>query len=471
MPKAFLIRKNISARELGHYLSSQTVSQWQPVTPPPSPEDEDDKDQPLNLSTHGHSHNSYSSSSASSSSSSSPSTVVPQRVPVIKSPTILNRYHPYLTPNVLSPPQCRNSTSSPSPPPPTLLVPTGIHHHKLHHANSPPPLDAAISPLPNYLINDSHKPHLTSSQVNHNNNLNNYNNNNNHLILSRSLAERSSIRSLHSPSSTTSSSSHSSASSPLSILASAAVASSAVALPLTSSHLLASSSSPSSSCESTQLSPKVFASLQQPLSLQIDNSSNSNCSYDVNNHHPSTSLKSSPSHTVSKSLDSANIDGNSNHTNGSSRHGTSPLPSQSSQMSPDGELVPPTISLLAQRLGKRQDTFIFFLSSTFALSLFMLPLSPSLFFLLHLTGRVVDERCKLHQRPSELNQSRPPGKENLFSTGLSFCPATSFCPSFFLSFSLSLSFSNKSHQVSTLYLPLRTSPHPKSPLFLVRHLH
>lgn len=341
MPKAFLIRKNISAREL--FLSSQ----WQPVTPPPSPEDEDDKDQPLNLSTHGH--NSYPSSSSSTSPSSSASSpVVPQRVPVIKSPSILNRPHPYLPPNVLSPPQCRNS-SSPSPPP-TLLVP-GIHKHltslQLNRLSSPP-LDVPISPLPNHIPVDTYK-HL--SQVNHNNNnlnINNYNTTN-QLILSRTLAERSSIRSLHSPSSTTSSSSSSSlssaASSPLSILASAAVASSAVSIPLTSSHLLPSSSS-SPSCESTNLSSKVFASLQQPLSLQIDNSSN--CSYDVTSR--VAALKASPSHTLSKSLDTTNIDGNSNHTSGSSRHGSSPLPSQS-QLSPDGELVPPTISHLAQRLG------------------------------------------------------------------------------------------------------------------------
>lgn len=45
MPKAFLIRKSISAKEL--YLSFQ----WRPVSPPPSPEDDDDKDQPLNLTT------------------------------------------------------------------------------------------------------------------------------------------------------------------------------------------------------------------------------------------------------------------------------------------------------------------------------------------------------------------------------------------------------------------------------------
>ncbi|KAI1306513.1 Transcriptional regulator ovo [Halotydeus destructor] len=44
MPKAFLIRKKISAREL--YLSSQ----WRPVTPPPSPDDDDaNQPQPLNL--------------------------------------------------------------------------------------------------------------------------------------------------------------------------------------------------------------------------------------------------------------------------------------------------------------------------------------------------------------------------------------------------------------------------------------
>lgn len=43
MPKAFLIRKNISAKELYHSI------QWQPVTPPPSPDD--DEDQPLNLSS------------------------------------------------------------------------------------------------------------------------------------------------------------------------------------------------------------------------------------------------------------------------------------------------------------------------------------------------------------------------------------------------------------------------------------
>lgn len=334
MPKAFLIRKNISAREL--FLSSQ----WQPVTPPPSPEDEDDKDQPLNLSINGHSHSSNHSSTSTTSSSS---TVVPQRVPVIKSPSVLNRPHPYLTPNVLSPPQCPSSTS-------TLSSP------------SPPPI----------FMTDSYK-NLTSSQVvNHNN----------HLILSQSITERSLTRPLHSPPS-------SSSSSPLSILASAAVASSAAAaaaasIPLTTSHLLPSSSStsssplsssssltssspasstsstPSSESSSPHLSPQAAyaASLQQPLSLQIDNcnSSNSNCSYDAPTHHAAThlaSLKASPSHHLSKSIDVANTNGNSNNSNNSnSRHGSSPRPSQSSQISPEGEMIPPTISLLAQRLGK-----------------------------------------------------------------------------------------------------------------------
>lgn len=77
MPKAFLIRKNISAKEL--YLTSS--AQWRPVTPPPSPDDDDDKDQPLNLSTS----NKQSTLSSSPSSTTRGESVVPQRVPVIRS--------------------------------------------------------------------------------------------------------------------------------------------------------------------------------------------------------------------------------------------------------------------------------------------------------------------------------------------------------------------------------------------------
>jgi len=77
MPKAFLIRKNISAKEL--YLTSS--AQWRPVTPPPSPDDDDDKDQPLNLSTS----NKQSTLSSSPSSTTRGEPVVPQRVPVIRS--------------------------------------------------------------------------------------------------------------------------------------------------------------------------------------------------------------------------------------------------------------------------------------------------------------------------------------------------------------------------------------------------
>lgn len=73
MPKAFLIRKSISAKEL--YLSFQ----WRPVSPPPSPEDDDDKDQPLNLTTGPH------QSHAPSSTTTAALPLVPQRVPVIQS--------------------------------------------------------------------------------------------------------------------------------------------------------------------------------------------------------------------------------------------------------------------------------------------------------------------------------------------------------------------------------------------------
>lgn len=71
MPKAFLIRKSISAKEL--YLSFQ----WRPVSPPPSPDEDDDKDQPLNLSTDRPSSQSLQVSTSCS--------LVSQRVPVIQS--------------------------------------------------------------------------------------------------------------------------------------------------------------------------------------------------------------------------------------------------------------------------------------------------------------------------------------------------------------------------------------------------
>ncbi|RWS31569.1 hypothetical protein B4U80_07658 [Leptotrombidium deliense] len=57
MPKAFLIRKKISAKDF--FLSQQ----WRPDTPPPSPEDEDsakDNNQPLNLITNNN-HNKVNS--------------------------------------------------------------------------------------------------------------------------------------------------------------------------------------------------------------------------------------------------------------------------------------------------------------------------------------------------------------------------------------------------------------------------
>lgn len=79
MPKAFLIRKNISAKEL--YLSSQ----WRPVTPPPSPDDEDDKDQPLNLSTSTTSSKQQNQATSAAPSNLSLDVLVSHRVPVIRS--------------------------------------------------------------------------------------------------------------------------------------------------------------------------------------------------------------------------------------------------------------------------------------------------------------------------------------------------------------------------------------------------
>ena len=97
MPKAFLIRKSISAKEL--YLSFQ----WRPVSPPPSPEDDDDKDQPLNLSTGQH------------APSSTTAALVPQRVPVIQSasktahlsypPPPSSSWRPAVAPVLFSPPK------------------------------------------------------------------------------------------------------------------------------------------------------------------------------------------------------------------------------------------------------------------------------------------------------------------------------------------------------------------------------
>ena len=77
MPKAFLIRKNMSAREL-YSLSSQ----WRPVTPPPSPdEDEAAKDQPLNLTVSSH-HSNHVNQDHHVQQQHQP--IVPQRIPVIK---------------------------------------------------------------------------------------------------------------------------------------------------------------------------------------------------------------------------------------------------------------------------------------------------------------------------------------------------------------------------------------------------
>ena len=125
MPKAFLIRKSISAKEL--YLSFQ----WRPVSPPPSPEDEDEKEQPLNLST-------------SAASSSSPP--VPQRVPVIQSaskvhlperatdlsfPVAGSRWIPTTpAPNLFSPPPLKPSPATliPVQQPLSLQIDTQSNH-------------------------------------------------------------------------------------------------------------------------------------------------------------------------------------------------------------------------------------------------------------------------------------------------------------------------------------------------------
>lgn len=90
MPKAFLIRKKISAREL--YLSS---TQWRPVTPPPSPDDDDAaKDQPLNLTANGPRSPVTSSTSAAAAQPAPAHAQSPQRVTSSSTAVVSPRYHP-----------------------------------------------------------------------------------------------------------------------------------------------------------------------------------------------------------------------------------------------------------------------------------------------------------------------------------------------------------------------------------------